>query len=276
MLALFVFGLLGGAAWLHAQPATAGEAAEVAKAAAQDGEGVELLQPLLSDKFNPWEKAALVANVAIALAGLGYALMLVGQVRNADQGTPRMQEIARAVREGANAYLGRQFRVVGVLIIVITFALYFAAKASGAEAAIAYGRAIAFLVGSVFSATVGFVGMRLATQGNLRVAAAARNSFGGALQLGYRTGTITGMLTDGLGLLGGSIIFLVYGEHAYEALLGFGFGGTLLALFMRVDGSLAAGMPQELTHGLVRRTGGRAWLRLRCPCRSSGMLRTGF
>ena len=80
--------------------------------------------------------------------------------------------------------------------------------------------------------------MRLATVGNLRVAAAAQDSFGKALQLGYRTGTITGMLTDGLGLLGGSIIFLIYGEHAYEALLGFGFGGTLLALFMRVGGGI--------------------------------------
>jgi K(+)-stimulated pyrophosphate-energized sodium pump len=80
--------------------------------------------------------------------------------------------------------------------------------------------------------------MRLATVGNLRVAAAAQESFGKALQLGYRTGTITGMLTDGLGLLGGSIIFLIYGEHAYEALLGFGFGGTLLALFMRVGGGI--------------------------------------
>jgi len=97
---------------------------------------------------------------------------------------------------------------------------------------------LAFLVGSTFSATVGFVGMRLATVGNLRVAAAAQDSFGKALQLGYRTGTITGMLTDGLGLLGGSIIFLIYGEFAYEALLGFGFGGTLLALFMRVGGGI--------------------------------------
>ncbi len=149
-----------------------------------------------------------------------------------------MQEIARAVREGANAYLGRQFRVVGGLIIIITGALWWAANKSGAVPEIAVGRAIAFLVGSIFSATVGFVGMRLATQGNLRVAAAARTSFGNALQLGYRTGTITGMLTDGLGLLGGSIIFLVYGEHAYEALLGFGFGGTLLALFMRVGGGI--------------------------------------
>src|SRR3989441_535917 len=73
----------------------------------------------------------------------------------------------------------------------------------------------------------------------VRVAAAAdRNSFSQALQIAYRTGTITGMLTDGLGLLGGTIIFIMYGEKAYEVLLGFGFGGTLLALFMRVGGGI--------------------------------------
>ena len=80
--------------------------------------------------------------------------------------------------------------------------------------------------------------MRLAVRGNLRVAAAARTSYGSALQIGYRTGTITGMLTDGLGLLGGTLIFMAFGEHAYEVLLGFGFGGTLLALFMRVGGGI--------------------------------------
>ena len=102
----------------------------------------------------------------------------------------------------------------------------------------AIGRAAAFFMGAAFSWTVGFVGMSLAVRGNLRVAAAARTSYGNALQLGYRTGTITGMLTDGLGLLGGTLIFMVYGEHAYEVLLGFGFGGTLLALFMRVGGGI--------------------------------------
>ncbi len=80
--------------------------------------------------------------------------------------------------EGADAYLFRQFRVVGVLIVLITVALYFAAQSSGSPPEIAWGRAIAFLVGSTFSAMVGFVGMRLATIGNLRVAAAARDSFG--------------------------------------------------------------------------------------------------
>lgn len=200
--------------------------------------GITLWEPLVSDLYAPYEKIALIANVVVALAGLVYALLLVKQVKEADQGTPRMQEIAHAVREGANAYLYRQFRVVGILIVIITILLYITATIAGSVGAIAWGRSLSFLLGSVFSALVGFVGMRLATVGNLRVAAAAKKSFGNALQLGYRTGTITGMLTDGLGLLGGSIIFLIYGEHAYEALLGFGFGGTLLALFMRVGGGI--------------------------------------
>jgi K(+)-stimulated pyrophosphate-energized sodium pump len=227
-------GVLAAATYAMLQPAAAPEA--VAKHAAAPA--IKLFTPILGSDYSTYEKIALVTNVFIALGGLLYALMLVGQVKNAPIGTPQMQEIARAVREGANAYLYRQFRVVGVLIVLITILLYYAAVLSNAPAAIAWGRAIAFLIGSTFSATVGLVGMRLATQGNLRVATAARDSFGRALMLGYRTGTITGMLTDGLGLLGGSLIFLVYGEHAYEALLGFGFGGTLLALFMRVGGGI--------------------------------------
>jgi K(+)-stimulated pyrophosphate-energized sodium pump len=203
----------------------------------------------LSDPaYSTGEQIALILNVVIALAGLGYALMLVKEVYGAETGTVRMQEIAQAVREGANAYLKRQFTTVGLLIVLITVVLVLTKWPWGATPAtdpnydehtqIAFGRGIAFLIGSIFSATVGFVGMRLATAGNLRVAAAAKQSFGKALQIGYRTGTITGMLTDGLGLLGGSCIFLYFGEKAYEALLGFGFGGTLLALFMRVGGGI--------------------------------------
>ncbi len=240
LLTVAVVGMLAVLGWLQFHPPVAGvEAAPSAShAVGAESSGVKLFEPLVDAKYSIWERIALITNVVIAVAGLIYAVMLVGEVKNADQGTPRMQEIAQAVREGANAYLFRQFRVVGVLIVVITALLYFAAKAANSEEAIALGRAIAFFIGSTFSATVGFVGMRMATVGNLRVAAAARESFGKALQLGYRTGTITGMLTDGLGLLGGSLIFLVYGEHAYEALLGFGFGGTLLALFMRVGGGI--------------------------------------
>ena len=192
---------------------------------------------LFSDaRYTTIEVTALMIVLGIAIAGLLYALLLVKQVRTADQGTKKMQDIAAAVREGANAYLAAQFKRIGPLIIIITLFLYF--TYTGTVDAFRWGRSGAFLIGSLFSFLVGFVGMRLATQGNLRVAAAAKRSYGEALQLGYRTGTITGMLTDGLGLLGGTLIFLLFGEQAYEALLGFGFGGTLIALFMRVGGGI--------------------------------------
>jgi K(+)-stimulated pyrophosphate-energized sodium pump len=187
-------------------------------------------------KYTGMERGALLVVLLIAIAGLVYALMLVKQVKNADRGTKRMQDIAAAVREGADAYLAAQFRKIGPLILIITVVLYFTTQSD--LAAFKFGRAGAFAIGAVFSWLVGFVGMRLATTGNLRVAAAATRSYGEAVQLGYRTGTITGMLTDGLGLLGGTLIFIAYGEQAYEALLGFGFGGTLLALFMRVGGGI--------------------------------------
>lgn len=186
--------------------------------------------------FAPLEIYMLFFVLLIAIAGLIYAALLASQVLKADQGTLKMQEVASAVREGSNAYLGAQFKKIGPLIIILTIILLL--TYSGSVDAFRWGRAASFLVGALFSWTVGFVGMRLATTGNLRVAAAATRSYGEAMQLGYRTGTVTGMLTDGLGLLGGSMIFLVFGEQAYEALLGFGFGGTLLALFMRVGGGI--------------------------------------
>ncbi len=187
-------------------------------------------------KYSAMEIGSLLAILGIALAGLLYALLLAKQIKKADCGTTKMQEIASAIREGANAYLGVQFRRIGPLIIIITILLF--ATYTGTIDAFRWGRACAFLVGALFSWSVGFVGMRLATAGNLRVASAAMHSYGKAMQIGYRTGTVTGMLTDGLGLLGGTIIFMIFGEQAYEALLGFGFGGTLLALFMRVGGGI--------------------------------------
>ena len=211
--------------------ATTGEAAQSA------GEHVFKFFSLFSDpRYTSMEIYSLIAVLVIAVLGLLYALMLVKQVKAADQGTKRMQDIAAAVREGADAYLAAQGRKIFPLIIIITFILYFTTQSD--LSAFKFGRAGAFIVGAFFSWLVGFVGMRLATTGNLRVAAAARKSYGEAMQLGYRTGTITGMLTDGLGLLGGTLIFIAYGEQAYEALLGFGFGGTLLALFMRVGGGI--------------------------------------
>ncbi len=114
-------------------------------------------------------------------------------------------------------------------------------QCDAARTTTAVGRAGAFLMGAVFSALVGFIGMNMAVQGSVRTAAAAvdtKRGYAHALRIAYRSGTITGMLTDGLGLFGGTIIFILFGIASPDALLGFGFGGTLLALFMRVGGGI--------------------------------------
>ena len=185
-------------------------------------------------RFSFWERVALDGVLVVAVLGLCYAAFLAKEMLSKDQGTEAMRKISGAIRLGANAYLFRQFRALVGLILIVAALLYFTAG----EHHIALGRACAFLMGSAFSFLVGFIGMNMAVQGNVRVAAASRTSFAEALKIAYRTGTITGMLTDGLGLLGGTLIFMVYGEQAYEVLLGFGFGGTLLALFMRVGGGI--------------------------------------
>ena len=216
-------------AWVG-PPAAAGGVAEA------HAQGFRFFSPFRDPSYTALEQGGLLVVLATAVCGLVYAVVLARQVLRAPQGTPRMQEIAAAVREGSSSYLTAQFRRIGPLVLLITALL--AVTYTGSESAFRWGRALAFLVGAAFSWTVGFVGMRLATSGNLRVAAAAMRSYGEAMQLGYRTGTVTGMLTDGLGLLGGTMIFLLYGVSAYEALLGFGFGGTLIALFMRVGGGI--------------------------------------
>ncbi|MFM7845182.1 MAG: sodium/proton-translocating pyrophosphatase, partial [Planctomycetota bacterium] len=155
---------------------------------------------LTDDAFSTTERVLLFVVLGVAFAGLAYAWALMGQVKSADQGNAKMQEIAAAIREGADAYLKRQLGTVAILIAVLVVILFVSKAASsplGMSDPFAWGRAGAFLIGAIFSALVGFVGMRLATTGNLRVAAAAQVGFGRALMLGYRTGTITGMLTDG-------------------------------------------------------------------------------
>jgi len=201
-----------------------------------------------------FETVSLWVVLGIAVLGLLYALLLRRQVLRHDTGTSEMKVVWDAIREGADAYLGRQLKTIIPLIIVLTVVLflsvYVVAPSEAASARfsgfsdsqvrliVGIARAIAFVMGAVFSLLVGQFGMRMAVQGNVRVASAARTSFPEALKIAYRTGTITGMLTDGLGLLGGTAIFLYMGMSAPDALLGFGFGGTLLALFMRVGGGI--------------------------------------
>jgi K(+)-stimulated pyrophosphate-energized sodium pump len=201
-----------------------------------------------------FEVIAIWCVLAIAIFGLGYALLLRKQVMACDKGTAKMQEVWGAISEGANAYLKRQLKTIIPLIFIFTIILFlsvyivppteetklrFAGYSDDSlKLIIGFGRAIAFIMGAVFSLMVGQFGMRMAVQANVRVASASRRSFGEALKIAYRAGTITGMLTDGLGLLGGTVIFIFFGVASPDTLLGFGFGGTLLALFMRVGGGI--------------------------------------
>jgi K(+)-stimulated pyrophosphate-energized sodium pump len=201
-----------------------------------------------------FESIALAVVIGIALLGLAYALFLRRSILREDKGTPKMIEVWEAIKQGANAYLTRQLRTILPLIAVLTVALFFSVAVvppspealerfpsldpSQVKLVIGFGRAVAFILGAMFSLFVGQFGMRMAVQANVRVANASRTSYDKAMQIAYRAGTITGMLTDGLGLLGGTIIFLIFQKAAPDALLGFGFGGTLLALFMRVGGGI--------------------------------------
>ncbi len=201
-----------------------------------------------------FEIVAIWCVLLISFLGLGYALLLRRQIMKYDKGTAKMQEVWGAIKVGADTYLKRQLKTIVPLIAILTVVLFlsvyvvppsdeamsrFAGKSEETvKVIIGIGRAIAFIMGACFSLMVGQFGMRMAVEGNVRVASASRRSFGEALKIAYRTGTITGMLTDGLGLLGGTLIFMIFGIAAPDALLGFGFGGTLLALFMRVGGGI--------------------------------------
>ncbi|RFU22220.1 sodium-translocating pyrophosphatase [Geodermatophilus marinus] len=176
--------------------------------------------------------------LAISIAALAFAAYLVRAVMAADQGTPTMRDIARAVQEGAAAYLRRQFRTLGVFAVIVFLLLLVLPVADGGWGT-RIGRALFFLVGALFSALVGFIGMTLATRGNVRVAAAARTGgYRPAFRIAYRTGGVCGMITVGLGLFGAALALLLFDETAPVVLEGFGFGGALLAMFMRVGGGI--------------------------------------
>ena len=184
-----------------------------------------------------------IIAAVIALVALGFAAALVRAVLATGKGTEKMQEIASAVQEGATAYLFRQFKTLGVFVVVAVILLFLlpVSHTTGDETVIRIGRSIFFIVGAVFSAFIGGAGMSLATRANLRVAAAAREATGGrekAMQIAFRTGGVVGFLTVGLGLFGATLVVLIYEGDAPTVLEGFGFGAALLAMFMRVGGGI--------------------------------------
>ncbi|MFF0834163.1 MULTISPECIES: sodium-translocating pyrophosphatase [unclassified Streptomyces] len=186
---------------------------------------------------------------AVALAALAVAGVLVRQVLAAGEGTESMKRIAEAVQEGAKAYLARQLRTLGVFAVVVFFLLLLLPADDWNQRA---GRSVFFLIGAVFSAVTGYIGMWLAVRSNVRVAAAAREATPGegepekdlttvshtAMKIAFRTGGVVGMFTVGLGLLGASCVVLVYAADAPKVLEGFGLGAALIAMFMRVGGGI--------------------------------------
>lgn len=207
--------------------------------------------------LSSFEAIAIWVVFGIAVFSVFYAFYLRANILKEDKGSEKMQEVWKAIRDGADAYLTRQSKSIWPLIAVLTvvlfasvaiippsseaieqFAKWGITNTSTVTWYIGIARAIAFIMGAVASMQVGQLGMRIAVEANVRVASASRRSFGEALDIAYRAGSVTGMLTNGFGLLGGTIIFIILGIAAPDALLGFGFGGTLLALFMRVGGGI--------------------------------------
>jgi K(+)-stimulated pyrophosphate-energized sodium pump len=189
----------------------------------------------------------LIFSAAVAVLAILVGLILVRGVLAADQGTPKMQEIAKAIQEGAMAYLRRQFRTIAFILVPVAGLVFLSSTEvlkPGGATALSFGasgafRTTAFIAGAVLSGLTGFIGMSLAVRGNVRTAAAARTgSLPAALKVAFRTGGVAGMYTVGLGLIGATIIIMVFQNTATAILVGFGFGGSLLALFMRVGGGI--------------------------------------
>ncbi|MFW6204861.1 MAG: sodium-translocating pyrophosphatase [Actinomycetota bacterium] len=177
-----------------------------------------------------------VAVVAlVALAALVMAALFRREVLAAGEGTEKMQAIAHAVQEGAAAYLNRQFRTLSVFVVLV-FGLLFLLPA---DTGVRIGRSLFFVVGALFSAAVGYLGMWLAVRANVRVTAAARDEGRDpAMRIAYRTGGVVGMSTVGLGLLGAAVVVLMFRADAPQVLEGFGLGAAMLAMFMRVGGGI--------------------------------------
>ncbi|MEW2578791.1 sodium-translocating pyrophosphatase [Streptomyces syringium] len=203
----------------------------------------------LAVELTEGNRTLVLVIAAVAIAALGVAVVLVRQVLAAGEGTDSMKKIAAAVQEGANAYLSRQLRTLGVFAVVVFFLLMLLPADNWSQR---LGRSAFFLIGALFSAATGYIGMWLAVRANVRVAAAAREATPAegepqkdltavshkAMKIAFRTGGVVGMFTVGLGLLGASCVVLVYAADAPKVLEGFGLGAALIAMFMRVGGGI--------------------------------------
>ena len=178
--------------------------------------------------------------LAAAVTGIVYGLYLAMWVFKLDAGNPKMQDIAKAIQEGASAYLNRQYRTVGVVAAVL-FAILWGAGAFSDKFGLL--TAVGFLIGAGASSLAGYVGMVIAVRANVRTAQAAHNGMNAALTVAFRGGAVTGLLLIGLGLLASTIFYTLAAQYAGQekaihALLSLGFGGSLISVFARVGGGI--------------------------------------
>src|SRR5450631_2471542 len=181
--------------------------------------------------------------VIAGVLGLVFALFLARSVLAYDTGTPEMRLISNAIREGAEAFMSRQYTTIGALAVVLAVALFVGYKFSDFTAPLAGKVVISFLIGAICSGFAGYTGMFVSIRTNIRAASAARASMGSALKIALRGGAVTGMVVISLSLLGvGSLFFLFGGlhdpQHVPYQLVGFGFGASLVALFAQLGGGI--------------------------------------
>ncbi len=188
-------------------------------------------------EFSPQDKIYLFVSLGFGLIALAFAFFIWQGVQAASPGNEKMQEVGGAIREGALAYLRRQMQTMGIFVLILAVVLYFMYQDT-------YGPLLAgvtagcFILGVAASYIAGYVGMKAAVNANMRVAAASLTSYKNALEIAFRSGSVAGLVTVGMGLLGATLIFLAFPADATKLLVGFGFGGSLAALFMRVGGGI--------------------------------------
>ncbi|HYM89859.1 MAG TPA: sodium-translocating pyrophosphatase [Nitrospiraceae bacterium] len=186
------------------------------------------------------DSAIITFALVAAVTGIAYGLYLAMWVFKLDAGNPKMQEIAKAIQEGASAYLNRQYRTVGVVAAVLFAVLWGAGAISDKFGLLT---AVGFLIGAGASSLAGYVGMVIAVRANVRTAQAAHKGMNAALTVAFRGGAVTGLLLIGLGLLAITTFYTVASqfagqEKAIHALLSLGFGGSLISVFARVGGGI--------------------------------------
>ncbi|MBS3899933.1 MAG: sodium-translocating pyrophosphatase [Dethiobacter sp.] len=172
------------------------------------------------------ENLVMLAPLAGVVALL-FTLYLAGKVKKMDPGNERMQEIAKAIQEGAMAFLSREYRILAIFVVVLFFVIMFALNLP---------TAIAYLVGSFASALAGFIGMTIATKANVRTTSAARKGINEALTVAFSGGAVMGLSVVGLGLLGLSVLYMIFGD--VQVLTGYALGASSIALFARVGGGI--------------------------------------